>query len=213
MIGLDTSTLVAHELREHNLHQKVRAGIAEQLELKGRFALTLQVLSEFIHVVTDARRFDRPLPMREALTRADFWWNARETVSCHPNADNWAQSRDWLSQYHLGRKRILDTTLAAVTNNTALPASPPTTRRISHSSKCFRLSPGRWRKQKETNGMIKPAPPRLHVDVVWLSNEQLTMYLALAMFHGEFILSIFHTVNRYIIRTPFRFRNSATNIS
>lgn len=68
MIGLDTGFLVGLSVREHPLHQ-VCWDLFED-EIRGRsgsMALTAQVLAEYAHVVTDARRFERPLAMSEAL--------------------------------------------------------------------------------------------------------------------------------------------------
>jgi hypothetical protein len=50
-------------------------------------ALAPQVLTEFIHVVTDPRRFSRPLAMVEAVERAQHWWEAREVRPMLPGVD------------------------------------------------------------------------------------------------------------------------------
>jgi len=44
-----------------------------------RVAITPQVLTEFVHVVTDERRFAQPFPMGIALDKSERWWNATET--------------------------------------------------------------------------------------------------------------------------------------
>lgn len=114
MIGLDTTVLVAHELQEAPSHQKVRENIASLTSSKGiHFALAPQVLQEFLHVVTDPRRFENPLLMEEALLRARFWWNASEAVHCHASDKSWELAMNWIDRYQLGRKRILDTCLAS----------------------------------------------------------------------------------------------------
>jgi len=43
-----------------------------------RFALAPQVLAEFIHIVTDPKRFSSPLTVELALRRAETWWNSKE---------------------------------------------------------------------------------------------------------------------------------------
>ena len=45
-----------------------------------------RVLTEFVHVVTDPRRFEHPLTMNEALERASKWWDAREKPSREMNS-------------------------------------------------------------------------------------------------------------------------------
>lgn len=76
--------------------------------------LAPQVLAEFIHVVTDPRRFQYPLPMEAAIAKARFWWQAVEVKPLLPTVEGTALALSWLEHHHLGRKRILDTQLAAL---------------------------------------------------------------------------------------------------
>ena len=72
--GLDTSFLVAHEVSRHAFHRRVR-GCCDKLLTRGdRLALAPQVLAEFIHVVTDERRFAVPLSVEAAVARASNWY-------------------------------------------------------------------------------------------------------------------------------------------
>ena len=84
MIGIDTSFLVAFEDSSHQLHPAARS-VAERYAAE-TFALAPQVLTEFVHVVTDPRRFEHPLTMNEALERASKWWDAREKPSREMNS-------------------------------------------------------------------------------------------------------------------------------
>ena len=114
MIGLDTTVLIAHELNEAPLHRQVRNNMALLCRERGtRFGLSPQVLQEFLHVATDPRRFQQPLTMDQALSRANFWWDASEVVHCHINDKSWQVAISWIEKYSLGRKRILDSTLAS----------------------------------------------------------------------------------------------------
>ena len=111
MIGLDTSFLVVFEIGSHPLHGMARS-IAKEHAGEG-FALAPQVLAEFAHVVTDHRRFERPLTMQAALSRAMRWWTAEETRQVLPVDEAVTQFSRWMDEFGLGRKRILDTLLAA----------------------------------------------------------------------------------------------------
>jgi predicted nucleic acid-binding protein len=71
------------------------------------------VLAEFVHIITDPRRCTRPLTIKDALDRAEQLWNAAETLQIFPAADAVTQFFDWMRQHRLGRKRLLDTQLAA----------------------------------------------------------------------------------------------------
>jgi predicted nucleic acid-binding protein len=111
VIGIDTSFLVAFEDSSHRLHAAARS-VADRYAAE-IFALAPQVLTEFVHVVTDPRRFQHPLTMDEALKRAAKWWDARETRRVVPNDKSVSLFVEWMSRFNLGRKRILDTMLAA----------------------------------------------------------------------------------------------------
>jgi predicted nucleic acid-binding protein len=78
-----------------------------------RVAIAPQILAEFIHVVTDPRRFTHPLDMTAAHQLAEQWWTASNVVHVFPDAAATNQFLTWLQQFSLGRKRLLDTLLAA----------------------------------------------------------------------------------------------------
>ena len=94
--GLDTGFLVAAEVTEHADHIGARDALVRLLSAGDLVAIAPQVLAEFIHIVTDPRRFTQPLDMAAAQTVAMQWCFLA-----------------WLQQFALGRKRLLDTLLAA----------------------------------------------------------------------------------------------------
>jgi predicted nucleic acid-binding protein len=112
--GLDTSFLVQAELREVPGHEAARTWLNEALDNHPQsFALAPQVLTEFVHVVTDPRRFTSPLSMDKALEKANGWWESSEVKPIYPSLDSTRLGLLWLRQHRLGRKRLLDTQLAA----------------------------------------------------------------------------------------------------
>lgn len=113
MIGLDTTTLVAFEIENHPLKHKVTQGIQTCIKNGEVFALAPQIVNEFLHVVTDTRRFSDPLTMPEALERIAFWQQANESQIVFPTEKSLLQQEHWMREFHLGRKRVLDTALAA----------------------------------------------------------------------------------------------------
>ena len=112
MIGLDTSVLVAHAIAEHPQHEASHQWLDEALAKDHTFAITSGILAEFIHIVTDARRFETPLSVSEALERAAFWGEAREVTLLSADDVVNAQWLKWLTDFQLGRKRLLDTLIA-----------------------------------------------------------------------------------------------------
>jgi predicted nucleic acid-binding protein len=75
--GFDTGFLVAAEVLEHPDHQAARAKIAGFVAAGDSFVLAAQVLAEFIHIVTDPRRFTAPLSIDVARDIAQRWWTAK----------------------------------------------------------------------------------------------------------------------------------------
>lgn len=111
--GFDTSFLVAAEVAEHPEHDGVWRRIRELKAQGSDFALTALVVAEFVHIVTDARRFKTPLTMAQALAEARWWWEASDVEQVPPGDDAVKWFLDAMTRHQLGRKRVLDTMLAA----------------------------------------------------------------------------------------------------
>jgi predicted nucleic acid-binding protein len=111
--GIDTSFLVAVEVGSHAEHVHARAQFQKFLKAGDMFALAPQVLAEFIHIVTDPRRFSAPLELEQAIERAEIWWNATEVVHIFSTAESTLLFLNWLNEHRLGRKRLLDTMFAS----------------------------------------------------------------------------------------------------
>jgi len=112
--GLDTTFLVQVEVREAPGHEQSRAWLEECLHRDRQpFALAPQVLAEFIHVITDPRRFSSPLTVEAAVGRAQLWLEAKEVKWVYPGLESTRMALHWQRQHRLGRKRVLDTQLAA----------------------------------------------------------------------------------------------------
>jgi predicted nucleic acid-binding protein len=113
MIGLDTSFLIAWAIPEHPDHITCRQLSSEAASNGRTFGLTLGILAEFLHVATDPKRFSKPLTMADAIHLADFWAQAAEVALLPQATDTCHQWLHWMHEHHLGRKRVLDTLIAA----------------------------------------------------------------------------------------------------
>ena len=111
--GLDCNILVQLAMADHELHGRSLRAFDREAAGAGAFKLAPLVATEFLHVVTDGKRFGTPLDMAAALV----WLNGRqarpEVAVVETGAEDLRLTQTWLSQFHLGRKRILDTLLAA----------------------------------------------------------------------------------------------------
>jgi len=111
--GADTSFLVAVEIVEHERHADALRILRESLARGDRVAVAPQVLAEFVHVVTDRRRFQQPMSMETALDKSECWWTAAETDQVFPTEAVVARFHGWMRHNQIGRKRVLDTLLVA----------------------------------------------------------------------------------------------------
>ena len=116
--GLDTTILVHAELSETSSHPDTVKWLGSAVQRSVQLAIAPQVLSEFVHIATDPSRFARLLSVSEALERSQKWWTAPEVAQIYPNDETLSLFHAWMRQHRLGRKRVLDTLLAAtyVTN-------------------------------------------------------------------------------------------------
>ncbi len=112
ILGLDTDVAVNLLFEGAPEHRRVREFL-RQKSRSSSFGLAPQVLFEFLHVVTDPRRFETPLTTTEALRRAGELWRGAEIVRVMPTTQLVARVFDLMTSLGLGRKRILDTALAA----------------------------------------------------------------------------------------------------
>lgn len=111
-LGIDTDTLVHWAMADAPHHGAVRRCFEREVKRGSRLGLTHQVLREFLHVTTEARRFERPLPMKDALRLSLELWNGREVERLLPTARTHDRLCELIGRLRLGRKRILDTSLA-----------------------------------------------------------------------------------------------------
>lgn len=114
ILAVDTDVLVSWALAGADRHAEARKLLEQEIAWRGqRLGLTAQVLYELMHVATDRRRFTRPLPMEEAVELAQGLWNAPEIERITAPAGVLDRAVELLRRHRLGRKRILDTALAA----------------------------------------------------------------------------------------------------
>jgi len=114
VLGLDTDVLVGWLHGESEHHRASRDLIERELaDGETRLGLTAQVAFELVHVVTDPRRFDQALAMDEAIALVHDLWQSPDVARVPAPPRVLGRTLELLRAYTLGRKRILDTALAA----------------------------------------------------------------------------------------------------
>lgn len=113
VVALDTNVLVHLIMEDTSEHQGVRATVQTFTEAGTSFGLCQQVLYEFLHVSTDRRRFPRPLEMGRALQITREFWRGPDVRRLSRPEHLMDRVVELMEEHQLGRKRILDTALAA----------------------------------------------------------------------------------------------------
>lgn len=116
--GVDTNVLIYAHVPAFEQHQAVRSFLEDQLnDPTVTLVITAGVLHEFVHVITDPRRFDPPVAMAEALALARGYMG-RSNVAIAPTDEATVQeSFALLSRHGLGRKRMAESLLMAALAN------------------------------------------------------------------------------------------------
>ena len=114
MTGLDSNILVQLALQDHPANVATIAAVQSETQRGNRLVFPSLVVDEFLHVITDARRFSPPLTMLEALDWVENFAANPAVGLLEPTPETLRQTLRWMREFNLGRKRILDTQLAAV---------------------------------------------------------------------------------------------------
>jgi len=114
MIGLDCNVLVQLAIADHPANARTLAAVESKMLQGTKLVFPSLVATEFPHVVTDERRFAPPLTMPEALDWIEDFLANPGVNMLEPTQASMEQTILWMRQFNLGRKRILDTHLAAI---------------------------------------------------------------------------------------------------
>jgi len=111
---LDTNVLVLAHMPNVAGHAAVNPFLASLARRDNtHLAVTPLVLHELVHVITDARRFEPPVDMSEAIALARSYLG-RTNVDClDVTEEAMALALDLLDRHRPGRKRIADALLTA----------------------------------------------------------------------------------------------------
>lgn len=113
MTGIDTNFLVDLDIIESPRHKKAEEIFRNWLFTDEPLFIYYHVFLEYQHIVTDSKRFSKALTMEESIERSVFWQNQERIKVIYPDGASQNLAQSWIKQYKLGRKRIIDTNLAA----------------------------------------------------------------------------------------------------
>src|SRR5215217_3702515 len=105
--GVDTNVLIYAHMAEMPHHEAVRRYLLDQLAQDDvTLIVTPGILHEFVHVVTDGRRFDPPVAMKDALALARGYLGGANVECLSVDERSLTKAFALLERHQLGRKRI-----------------------------------------------------------------------------------------------------------
>lgn len=114
MIGIDTCFLIDLYWEDSPRNKNARA-LFDQLSKDESLEIGIyyNCFNEFLHVITDSRRFENPFSIKEAVSVIDFWCDIERVKVVYPDDSSFKRTLAWMNTYNLGRNRINDTQMAA----------------------------------------------------------------------------------------------------
>lgn len=114
MIGIDSCFLIDLYWQDSPRNKNARAlysKIANDESIQ--IAIYHNCFNEFLHVITDSRRFENPFSIKEAINVIDFWCDLERVTVLYPNDTVLKRTLAWMNMYNLGRNQINDTQMAS----------------------------------------------------------------------------------------------------
>ena len=122
MTGLDTCFLIDLYWQDSPRHKKAKDLYSKLADDESeKIAIYYNCFNEFLHVITDAKRFENPFSVKEAISVIDFWCDLENVTVLYPSDSSFKRALTWMSIFNLGRNRINDTQMAScyITNGVA----------------------------------------------------------------------------------------------
>lgn len=113
MTGLDTTLLIDLYWNDSPRHVKAVEFVKNLSLTDEEILIYYNCFNEFVHVITDTRRFENAFTMKEAMDIVDLWCNLEKVTVIYPDDMSFGRAKAWISLYNLGRNRLNDTNMTA----------------------------------------------------------------------------------------------------
>jgi uncharacterized protein len=114
VIALDSNILIYAHREESPHHRKASRCIDALAEGTAPWAIPWPCLHEFLAIVTRARIYDPPTPLRLALAQVDAWLESPGLVLLSESEQHWSELRAIALAGHITGARIHDARIAAI---------------------------------------------------------------------------------------------------
>ena len=114
MIGIDSCFLIDLYWQDSPRNKSARS-LYQQLanDNSTKLAIYHNCFNEFLHVITDSKRFENPFSIKEAIDVIDFWCDIDGVTVLYPDDTVFKRTLAWMNMFNLGRNRINDTQMAS----------------------------------------------------------------------------------------------------
>lgn len=114
MIGIDSCFLIDLYWQDSPRNQNARSLYSKlSNDENAQLGIYYNCFNEFLHVITDSKRFENPFTIKEAISVIDFWCDIDRVHVLYPNDTSFKRTVAWMNMYKLGRNRINDTQMAS----------------------------------------------------------------------------------------------------
>lgn len=113
MIGLDSTFLIDLYWKDSPRHLKALDLFNKISESDEEIQIYYNCFNEFVHVITDSRRFEDAFSMKEAMDIVDLWCNLEKVTVIYPDDMSFGRAKIWISMFNLGKNRLNATNMAA----------------------------------------------------------------------------------------------------
>ena len=114
MIGIDTCFLIDLYWEDSPRNKNARSLFSKVANNESvKVAVYYNCFNEFLHVITDSKRFENPLSVSEAISVIDYWCDIDRVTVLYPDDTSFKRTLAWMNRYQLGRNRVNDTQMAS----------------------------------------------------------------------------------------------------
>ena len=114
MIGIDTCFLIDLYWENSPRNKNARALFSQIANNESvKVAVYYNCFNEFLHVITDSKRFENPLSVSEAISVIDYWCDIDRVTVLYPDDTSFKRTLAWMNRYQLDRNRVNDTQMAS----------------------------------------------------------------------------------------------------
>ena len=114
MIAVDSNVLVYAHREDSHWHDAAYACVVELAEGRGHWAIPWPCIHEFLAIVTHARIYAPPTPLKKAIDQVEAWLESPSLVLLSESEKHWEELRAILRAGRVSGPQVHDARVAAL---------------------------------------------------------------------------------------------------